>query len=59
LENVFDRFYQADKSRNRQKEGSGLGLAIAKQIVESYDGDIEVESNLGEGAKFTVILPLK
>lgn len=59
LENVFDRFYQADKSRNRQKEGSGLGLAIAKQIVESYDGDIQVESNLGEGARFTVILPLK
>ncbi len=59
LENVFDRFYQADKSRSRKKEGSGLGLAIAKQIVESYDGDIEVESSPGEGARFTVILPRK
>jgi signal transduction histidine kinase len=56
---VFDRFYQADKSRTRKKEGSGLGLAIARQIVDSYQGKIEVESEPGHGTKFIIKLPLK
>jgi len=56
---VFDRFFQADKSRTRKKNGgSGLGLAIAKQIVDSYSGDIDVESEAGVGTKFIVVLPL-
>lgn len=57
---VFDRFYQADKSRTRKKnnKGSGLGLAIAKQIIDSYDGDIDVESKAGNGTKFIILLPL-
>ena len=56
---VFDRFYQADKSRSRNNnKGSGLGLAIARQIVESYQGDIDVESRDGEGTKFIIVLPL-
>ncbi|RCW57408.1 MULTISPECIES: sensor histidine kinase [Halanaerobium] len=56
---VFDRFYQADKSRTRKdNQGSGLGLAIAQQIVESYSGDIDVESETGKGTKFIIILPL-
>lgn len=58
LPHVFDRFYQADKSRTRKKEGSGLGLAIAKEIVESYNGKIDVESSEGEGTKFTIVLPI-
>lgn len=56
---LFDRFYQADKSRTRKKEGSGLGLAIARQIVDSYQGKIEVESEPGHGTKFIIKLPLK
>jgi signal transduction histidine kinase len=56
---VFDRFYQADKSRTRKdNEGSGLGLAIARQIVDSYDGDIDIESEEAKGTKFIVVLPL-
>ncbi|MEC9491081.1 MAG: ATP-binding protein [Halanaerobiales bacterium] len=56
---VFDRFYQADKSRTRKSnKGSGLGLAIAKQIVDNYQGDIDVESEAGVGTKFIVVLPL-
>ncbi|TDO92111.1 signal transduction histidine kinase [Halanaerobium saccharolyticum] len=56
---VFDRFYQADKSRTRKaNKGSGLGLAIAKQIVDNYQGDIDVESEAGAGTKFIVVLPL-
>lgn len=49
---IFERFYRVDKSR---KGGStGLGLAIVKHIVKSYDGEINVESKLNEGTKFTV-----
>jgi len=56
---VFDRFYQADKSRSRKdNDGSGLGLAIARQIVDSYTGDIDVESEEGKGTKFIIVLPL-
>ncbi len=52
---VFDRFYKADKSRNRTKGGSGLGLPIAKWIVESHEGSISIESNVG--TTVTIILP--
>jgi signal transduction histidine kinase len=54
---VFDRFYRADKSRQRTGSESGLGLAIAKSLVEAHGGSISVESRLGEGTTFTVALP--
>ena len=49
---VFDRFYRADKSRNKEIAGTGLGLAIAKWIMDSHDGEIIVKSRLGEGTAF-------
>jgi len=54
---VFDRFYRADKSLQRNGTESGLGLAIAKSIVEAHGGSISVESALGEGTTFTIALP--
>lgn len=57
LPHVFDRFYRTDKSRNRVSGGSGLGLSIAKSIVEMHDGQIWVESKLGEGSTFVIRLP--
>ena len=59
LPHIFERFYQADKSRSRKKSGSGLGLAIAKQIVDSYDGKIKAESEISEGTKIEVLLPYR
>lgn len=49
LQNIFNRFYRADPSRNTSKGGSGLGLAIANQIIEEHGGSIFAESKFGEG----------
>jgi signal transduction histidine kinase len=54
---VFDRFYRAEKSRQRQGGESGLGLAIAKSLVEAQGGSLSVESVPGEGTSFTIALP--
>lgn len=55
---IFDRFYRADKSRNKEISGTGLGLAIAQWIADSHGGEILVESRLGKGTVFTDKFPL-
>jgi two-component system phosphate regulon sensor histidine kinase PhoR len=55
---IFDRFYRADPSRHRASGGSGLGLAIVKSYVNAHKGEITVSSVPGEGATFTIKLPL-
>jgi signal transduction histidine kinase len=59
LPNIFERFYRADKSRNRVTGGSGIGLTIVKAIVEAHGGRIQVNSKLGKGTEFIVQLPKK
>lgn len=54
---IFERFYRADKSRNRKTGGAGIGLAIVKSIVSAHGGKIEVESSLDYGSVFKVTLP--
>ncbi|GAB6928155.1 envelope stress sensor histidine kinase HitS [Paenibacillus sp. JCM 10914] len=56
---IFERFYKADKSRNRALGGSGLGLSIVKRILDIHKGSVSVQSQLGQGSTFTVHLPLK
>ncbi|HEY8501041.1 MAG TPA: ATP-binding protein [Clostridia bacterium] len=56
LNNVFDRFYRADESRDRNKGGHGLGLSIAKIIVLRHGGKIKVKSKPGEGSTFSILL---
>jgi two-component system, OmpR family, sensor histidine kinase BaeS len=55
---LFDRFYRADESRDRDSGGSGLGLAIAKSIVEMHKGKIWAESETGKGLKVVIQLPV-
>lgn len=58
LKYVFERFYRADKSRTRATGGTGIGLTIVKSIVSSHGGEVKLESKLGEGSKFTIILQI-
>ncbi len=51
---IFERFYQADQSRNSKREGSGLGLSLVKHIMEIHEGAVSVASEPGEGTTFTL-----
>ncbi len=55
--NIFRRFYRADKSRSRQQGGTGLGLAISKEVVQGLKGKIWVKSKIGKGTTFFVSIP--
>lgn len=54
---IFERFRQADTSVSRKYGGTGLGLSISKSLVESMGGWLELESVVGQGSRFTVLLP--
>jgi signal transduction histidine kinase len=56
---IFERFYQVEPHLTRTRGGMGLGLSVSKSIVESHGGYIWVESILGEGSTFTILLPTK
>ncbi|MCA0873385.1 PAS domain-containing protein [Seohaeicola saemankumensis] len=57
LPRLTERFYRADNHRSRELGGTGLGLAIVKHIINRHRGRLRVESEVGQGAVFTVILP--
>ncbi|MBF0530617.1 MAG: PAS domain S-box protein, partial [Deltaproteobacteria bacterium] len=59
FEKIFHPFRQIDIGLSRNKEGTGLGLAICRRLVELLGGEISVESELGTGSTFTVVLPAK
>ena len=58
VERIFNKFYQSPHHRSQRERGTGLGLAIARHIVEAHGGRIWVESQLGKGSTFIVLLPV-
>ncbi len=54
---IFERFYRADKSRNRDTGGAGIGLAIVKSLVNAHGGSVTAENLPQHGSRFTVTLP--
>ncbi len=56
LDNIFDRFIQVNKSTTRDNEGTGIGLSIVKKLMVIMGGDCEVESEMGVGTRFRLIL---
>ena len=54
---VFDRFFQVEDHMTRRHGGMGLGLSIVKGLVELHGGQVSVESVLGRGSRFVVVLP--
>jgi signal transduction histidine kinase len=58
LKAIFERFFQVDNTSTREFGGTGLGLSIVKSFVEAHRGEILVESTVGQGSRFTVLLPL-
>jgi two-component system sensor histidine kinase BaeS len=56
-EKIFERFYRADSSRQREEGGSGLGLAIAKSIVQAHSGQVSAGSEPGKGLRVVISLP--
>ncbi len=58
LPHLFDRYYRVDSARTRSSGGFGLGLAIVQTIVQAHGGSVTVNSSMGTGTTFTIILPL-
>ena len=54
---IFDKFYRASNAAP-EMTGTGLGLAIVKSIVENHHGRVWVDSNIGDGTTFTIVLPI-
>lgn len=57
MDKIFDRFFQAEHYMTRKQGGTGLGLTIANEIVRMHNGEIKVESELGKGSTFSIVLP--
>jgi len=58
-EKIFERFYRRGSELRRETQGVGIGLSIVKHIVEAHSGRVRVDSEPGQGSRFTIELPLK
>lgn len=58
VQRIFDHFYRADPARNPETGGTGLGLSIVRRVIELHEGYVEVDSEIGQGSTFRIVLPL-
>jgi two-component system, OmpR family, phosphate regulon sensor histidine kinase PhoR len=58
LPRLSERFYRVDRSRSRETGGTGLGLAITKHVAQRHGGELRIESQLGKGSNFMLVLPI-
>ena len=56
---IFERFYRCGSELRRETQGVGIGLSIVKHIVEAHGGRVLVQSELGQGSRFTIEIPIK
>ncbi len=56
---LFEKFFRGVQRDTRKQQGSGLGLAIVKSIVERHGGKVWVESQLGKGSTFSILIPIR
>ena len=59
LGHIFEPFWQAEQSRTRRAEGTGLGLTVARSLAQLLGGDLELESTVGSGTRFTLHIPAR
>jgi two-component system phosphate regulon sensor histidine kinase PhoR len=57
LPRLTERFYRVDRSRSRESGGTGLGLAIVKHVLQRHGASLKIDSVVGQGSRFTVVLP--
>jgi two-component system phosphate regulon sensor histidine kinase PhoR len=57
LPRLSERFYRVDRSRSRETGGTGLGLAITKHVAQRHGGELRIESQVGKGSTFSLVLP--
>ena len=59
IEKIFDKFYRSDREINKGVKGSGLGLSFVKRVIDAHDGKIAVESEVNNGTRFIILLPIR
>ncbi len=59
LPRIFDKFFRSSDAHIKEHTGNGLGLALSREIVHLHNGEIDVESRIGEGTRFTLLLPVE